>query len=371
MNYKQLLISILLIISCLIGCVGVYDVRYELSANIVTVDGFVRDNDLTSISIRLSQSYQKSLSDKPIKGCLAEILVGNGAKIKLEENENGLYVAPNSFRGTVGQTYQLRFKTPDGKDYQSTVEKLNSVSSIQKIYQQFNQKGLLSADGKNTVGSTFDIYIDTNDPTNQKNFYLWEWSQWEKLYICITCQNGTLNGTTAVCEPNNFSSVTYDYVCSGDCYGILHNSKINVLADTYVNGLPIVGRLIAQTPYYSKQGSLIEVRQYGVSATAYDYYKLLSDQSETTGTLTDTPPAAIIGNVRNINDPTENIAGYFGAASMAKTRFWIDRNGFNDGVIVPLLGREPQLEPNTPFRPPTMPCLPSRNRTPIKPDGWK
>jgi hypothetical protein len=368
---KRLIINALLIIGFLTGCVDSYEVRYELSADVLTVEGLVRDNDITTIKIRNSKSYQRSVYDTPIKGATVEILVGNGTKVSLKETEPGIYVSPNDFRGVVGQSYQLRFRTPDGKLYQSTVEKLNPVSQIKKIYQKFNQNGQLSLDGKRTVSSTFDIYIDTEDPIGEKNFYLWEWSLWEKLFVCITCEGGLLNGTT--CTPiNSRNPPTYDYVCQGDCYGIFKNSDITVFADTYTNGLPIVGRLVGKIPYYSQNGALIEVRQYGVSASAYEYYKLLRDQTQTSGTLTDTPPAAIVGNINNIDDATEKIAGYFGAAATTKTRYWIDRNGIKGGILVNVLGREPNFETSSaPNRPPTMPCIESSTRTGIKPVGWQ
>jgi hypothetical protein len=372
MNYKRLIANITLTAVCLTGCVESYDIRYDLAANVLSVEGFVRDSDITSVVIRRSESYQSSVIDKPVKGCTVEILIDNSTKVSLKEKEPGVYFAPDDFRGVVGKKYQLLFKTPDGRSYQSLVEEMNAVAPVKKVYQKFNKNGQLSADGKTVISSTFDIYIDTEDPADQKNFYLWEWTQWEQLYICITCEAGTLDGTSATCIPANYRPApNYDYVCRISCYDKIRNVDINVLSDRYVNGLPIVGRVVAKTPYYSEYGGLIEVRQYGVSASAYDYYKLLQDQTQTNGTLTDTPPAAIIGNIRNITDLSEKVAGYFGASGVSKARFWIDRGGIKDGRAVTILGREPNLEPSVPFRPPTMPCIESATRTGIKPAGWQ
>jgi hypothetical protein len=353
------------------GCVDSYDIRYDLSASVLTVEGFVRDSDITSIAIRKSESYLNSVSEKPLKGCEVAIVVGNGAKVSLKESEPGLYVAPVDFRGLAGQTYQLQFKTAEGQSYSSTTEVLNTVSAIKKVYQKFNQNGQLTADGKRIISSTFDIYIDTEDPANQKNFYLWEWVLWERLFICVTCNGGLLNGTN--CTPiNSRNPPIYDYVCQGDCFGIIRNTDIGVLSDVYVNGLPIIGRQVAKIPYHSEQGALIEIRQYGVSAAAYDYYKLLRDQTQTNGTLTDTPPGAIIGNIKNTNNPTEKVVGYFGASGLSKVRYWVDREGIRGGIKIPILGREANLEPpSPPFRPPTMSCIESATRTGVKPAGWR
>jgi hypothetical protein len=56
---------------------------------------------------------------------------------------------------------------------------------------------------------------------------------------------------------------------------------------------------------------LIEIKQQSVSPSAYQYLKLLAEQVQNNGSLVDTPPAALIANIKNILNPKEIIAGFF------------------------------------------------------------
>ncbi len=69
--------------------------------------------------------------------------------------------------------------------------------------------------------------------------------------------------------------------------------------------------------------------------------------------------------------------GYFGAAGISKKRIFIDKRPHTTAYKFLMLGREPNLEPDSPpmppifeIRPPMAPCVLSANRTPIRPEGW-
>ena len=99
----------------LFSCVEVYDIRYNLNADVLTVDGFVTNERGLTVNLRLSRSTGRDYYSQPLRDCVVEVKVGDGSVIALKEFSSGVYVAPASFQGQVGQTYQLHFKTPEGK----------------------------------------------------------------------------------------------------------------------------------------------------------------------------------------------------------------------------------------------------------------
>ena len=365
--------AIFLVLLAIDSCIEPYDVRYDLSADILTVDGLITDQPGATVAIKRSVS-DGSIYTVPVEGCTVEIALGNGSKLNLKETSAGVYAVPADFKGVAEQTYQLQFKTPEGKNYQSSVERMQAVPDIKKVYQTFNHRGLLDRTGTRVLASTFDIFVDLDDPADQKNAYLWKWQLFENQNICATCEQGI-----GILNRNNFqcfsipNSPTYDYVCATNCWQIYYNTDINVLSDVFSNGRTIAGRRVAQVPYYSDNGSLIEVQQYAISNEAYQYYLLLRDQSQTTGTLADTPPAPLIGNIKNTANNSEIVVGYFGAAGVKKVRYWVERSGNKDGIKISQLGRAVNLEPSSgpPPRPPSAPCVAGRNRTPLRPEGWR
>ncbi len=350
------------------SCVDKIDITYPLEANVLSIEGIVSDAGVTQISIQRSISSNRGVYSEPVKDCVVEIAVNGGVRTKLAETiPAGIYIPPSSFQGVVGSSYQLFFKTPDGKSYESSVEKLLPAPPIKKIYQQFNPTGQLTSDGKRVLYSTFDIFVDFDDNAAQTNYYLWDYKLYEKAYICITCDKGLLQGTNCVAVNSRGNPPTYDYVCQGNCWDILRSSDINILSDVYSNGKNIVGRSVAKVPFYSTESALLDLRQYAISKQAYEYYKLLRDQTQTTGTLTDTPPAAIVGNIKNVNDPNEKIAGIFSAVGTSQVKYVVERIDAKGGVQTTLLGRVPNLEPSVNLRPPLMPCIVGPTRTTFLP----
>ena len=209
---------------------------------------------------------------------------------------------------------------------------------------------------------------------------MWTWKLWELQEICVTCVNGryfksgALRDALGCRKENGLLNQWFDYFCNGDCWDLFFSKELNVFSDIYTNGNVITGKLVAKIPYYQEEGGLIEIQQQSVSPDAYRYFKLIADQVQSNGNLVDTPPSGIIGNVKNINNANEPVAGLFMVTSIKKRKYWIDRKsakgkafpiGLLDHTIIP----EPpdDLDPE---RPPLVPCIESPTRTKIKPEGW-
>ncbi len=360
------------------SCVEPFPLIFNGNKVIFTVEATLTDIDETQkIKIFESISYERNNYALPVLKAKIELLVDNKEKISLNEQENGVYALPPSFRTKAGSTYQLLIQRVDGSQYQSGIETMVTVSDMVKVYDEFTLKGI-------PRGDFFDpahyIYIDTPDPSNQKNNYMWTWKLWELQEICITCDNGRYFETGTAREPKGcrkeagFERLKLDYFCDGDCWDLFFSKELNVFSDIYTNGNLITGKLVAKIPYYQEEGGLIEIQQQSVSPEAYRYFSLIANQVQNTGNLVDTPPSGIIGNVKNINNDTEPVAGLFMVTSIKKAKYWISRKNAK-GKAFPLgLLDHPILaesaENNDPGRPPLIPCIEGPTRTKIKPEGW-
>ncbi|UTA69635.1 DUF4249 domain-containing protein [Emticicia sp. 21SJ11W-3] len=356
------------------ACVEPYDLNVQQERKILTIDATITDlAEEQSVKIIESYSAANTVYAIPVAGAKVEIIVDNTERIPLTERSGGVYVLPLSFHTQVGRSYKLAFQRADGTRYESEVEKLGGIPAITNVYDEFKVDGIEASLGTEPAHY---IYLDTEDPANEKNSYMWTWKLWEKQSICATCYGGRffLNPSPGECKIEaNYANATYDYNCNGDCWQIFYNKDLNVFSDVYSNGKPILGRLIAKIPYYAARGALIEIKQQSVSPNAFQYMKLLVNQVQNNGSLVDTPPAAIIGNVKNITNPDEAVAGFFMVTSVRAWRYWIGRENAS-GLARPigLLGHTFIPEPSGPdlTRPPLAPCLEGKYRTPSKPDGW-
>ena len=361
----------LVLIGLLNACIEPYNNSFNLNASPLVVDGFITDQiESDTIMISVSKATASTSYLEPLNGCKVVVIENGGSPVPLQEFGQGRYVTPVGFRGKIGNSYQLQFITSDGRKYESTAEKMTAVPAIQKVYDKFDTKALTNDKGTIFYPASV-VYLDAQDPASERNFYLWRYLHYERQDICATCDKGTYNKATEKCVAapivRGFTPPTYDYQCEGTCWAIAYGSTVNVFSDINSNGQSISGRIVAKIPFYNISGCLVEIQQASISEQAYTFYRVLDSQGQSTGSLTDTPPAAIVGNIKNINAPSEAVVGYFGASSIKKIRYWIDRKDAV-GKITTLLAHEPVFEPSP--IPTLAKCFPLRTQTPFKPNGW-
>ena len=401
-----LLLSGFVVICLPMGCVDSLEQTLSQRVNIVVVDGSISNLDEPQV-VHLNRSKSDSLTGRfgtlPITGAIAEFIVDSLRIVPLTETEAGRYQASGDFKGQVGHAYQLRFTLKDGTQYQSLPEVMLPVPPIQKVYEQFNPNSLPEGQRVNgRYAAANDVFIDWQDPASEHNYYRWDYKLWEKKAWCRSCANGwyivyDLDDkylVEACTTPANQGYWINDYPCRTACWEILHNFDLNVFDDAYSNGGLIQRRRVAQIPYYQDNGCLVEIRQSTLTRKAYQYYKLAQDQTQNNGGVADTPPTALIGNVKNMANPQEPVVGYFTASAIAPTRYWLDRKentGKSPGLFVALNLRKPSTEdgslvdPESGFikptvvpifskrytRPPTAVCVEGDNSTATKPLGWR
>ena len=385
MNHRFL--NCLLIAFLLISCVDPNDPALFSTVNTLVVDGLITNLNEPQL-VRLNQSKADPLTGRfgtiPVRQAIVEVIVDSVQVISFHETEAGRYQAPNDFVGQTGHRYQLRFTLQDGRTYASTTEVMQPVPAIDKVYAQFNPKSLPPAEAlKGGYAAAHDFYVDWQDPAGQVNYYRWDWIDWERQEWCQSCRGGLYQiadeqgNLIEDCVNYKFTYPYYDYNCRTPCWEIIRSVGLNLFSDQLSNGKFQQGRRVAQVPVYSKEHCLVEIRQASLTSAAYAYIKKLSDQTQNTGGVADTPASIPVGNVLNRNAPNELVVGYFSASAVSSVRFWLNRadaTGFAPGLYEAFNdGRTPITEPSSSgrYRPPLAVCVPGDSRTPIKPDGWR
>lgn len=408
----------LLLILVPFACVDPDDVLLRGTVNVIVVDATITNLAEPQLII-LNRSRADPLTARfgflAITKAKVTVVVDSAQVIQANETVSGTYLLPSDFRGRVGHVYQLQIVLSDGTQYRSTQQLMPDVPAIDKLTVRFNATSLPVGLYPNSFRAGYDCFINTKDPPEQRNYYRWDWKLWEKQKWCRTCyqgiysdsvqnayvQNGVYVYTRRAVEdcvepfvkPN--TDFWNDYNCRTPCWDIIQNYSLNLFDDQLTNGGLVNGYQVAQVPLFTRQPALFEIRQASLTADAYRFYKLFQQQTQNTGGLADTPPTAIIGNVKNLSNPREAVVGYFTASAVASTRYWLDKKdatrlplgAYDDkGQIVqaddelfyvqnkrmPTPGPEgAPFMPGGPARFITAPCIPGENRSPFKPAGWK
>jgi Domain of unknown function (DUF4249) len=347
-NFNRLLITAFLIsFFCVQSCVEPFKVTIKPEQTYLIIDGSVTDldapqpisvfetsADFTYRSTEFTATITPNLKDiVAVTGAKVEVLENDTKTIVLKELEPGYYQFPTGFKGKIGNNYKLKILKTDGKNYASNNEKLQAIPEIGTLYDVLNQKGIEDPRGENGRIQTIDIFVDFVDPPTEKNFYRWKWTLYEQQNICATCKQGIYQEKTptdntldaCVNDPTMPGANIFDYFCRTNCYDIIYGNNIEIFSDAFIDGQTQYDKRVAQVPFYQSNPGLLIVQQHAITSDAYRYYKLIQDQSINSGSIADTPPAALKGNVINQNDPLEIVLGYFTASSVYELKYALNK----------------------------------------------
>ncbi len=270
----------IVLIVLITGCEEVIDLDFPQKNPRIVVEALITDRYEPYI-VRLShtQKYTFRYDEDTTYAETGAIIIlheSTGFSDTLDEISKGIYQShPEIVKGTIGNSYRLEIITSDGKCYISETETMHAVSLINSIYYD---RDPLDRDSYNPEYYRFNVYIDWQDPANERNYYLRKFS----------------------------------YYWSG----IWHqNIRWNwVFNDKYFNGIYLLGDKI--TSDYGGSGFKIRVEQYSLTRPAYDFWIMVRKQTQEADELLINSTAPIIGNIVNANDPKDYALGYFQVSAM-------------------------------------------------------
>jgi uncharacterized protein DUF4249 len=354
------------------SCTDPVEPQFEFKEGLIFVEGFA--------STSLGGSYvviNKSISDFGVnktkfeEGATVSFEnADSGQSIQLIEQE-GAYVPPSEFKAAVGDRWELHITLVDGTQIQSSPELVLEPVGLSEIKANYDPE-LRFNEGSGKFEPGHSISVTFDDPANQENFYYWTFRSFENLVVCNTCYDGIHRngecGKTPIPTPPYFN-----YLCETECWRIRFPEQVNIFDDMFSNGKTTTDLPVADIPLYTKENMVVELQQFSLTPAAYEYYRILKDIVDNNSGFNAPPPAALVGNMINVNDSEDFVLGRFTAASSVTKFVYIDRNS----IVENILERNDPLvfEPTfpTPYPPPAttyVACEESRYRTAIVPNGW-
>lgn len=271
-------------------------------------------------------------------------------QIKTREGYN--YRSVNKIKAELGRKYKLTVEVLDGRKYESSLESPVPVTKVDKVNIEFRELGRPSK-----VVGEFLVSIDTKDAPTSKDFYKWDSYHVKQINYCrewyIYGQGG---------------AVTQSFVdkCCEPCFEKVKNDDAFQLAnDRLINGNSIIRQHVATVPFDNNTPYYLVVNQYSLTEDAYKFWNAIKEQSKNSGGLFDATPKSIRGNIKNINDASEEVLGIFYVSDVYEHQINIERNRSTPKPII--------IEPYSLGWIKTEQCFPcqeSYNRTKVRPAGF-
>lgn len=250
------------------------------------------------------------------------------ALVRVEGEDNSSYVLPETAQGTysINQLtlnnnvkYRLYIKTTEGKEYLSDFAKAVKTPPIDNI--RWEQPYDLQ------------LYINTHDPQNNTHYYRWEFEETWEFHSAFYTQLKYLRNQIG--EPirvdylypdTHFNEAIFKCWTGTTSTSLLIGSSAKLTKDSI--DLPI-----HSIPHASQKVSVlysILVRQNALSPKGYEFFQRMKKNTESTGTLFDSQPSELVGNIHSKTDGSEMVIGYVDVADVVQKRIYISPSQLNN-----------------------------------------
>jgi len=304
-RFRTVILFFTLVFLILIGsCISKFIPEVTADQNIIVVEGIITDQPGQKvIKISTSTPLGERSTPKPLTGCNVSLSDDAGNNIYMNEISEGSYATPADFLAVVGRSYTLHIKTSSNhynKSYESTPVLMKPVPQIDSLYYQKvvltrASDGVPSAEG-------CQIFVTTHDPLNSCRYYRWEYVEtWE-------------------------FELPY-YVKNRKCWVTNNSTQINIktsssLSEDRIDKMPL-NFITNESDRLNIKYSIL-VNQYSLTEQEFNYWDKLKNTVEQVGSLYDIIPTSIPGNIRCIENPAENVLGYFSVSAVKSKRLFID-----------------------------------------------
>jgi len=290
------------------GCKQVYNPKpITQTTNYLVVEGSISTGTDTTV-VRLSRTTPISSKSgtTPELGAVVTIISDGGASFPCTETGNGYYKTAglNVASGNFG----LKINTSDGKIYQSDIVPSKNSPPIDSVYYRIQSDGV-------------KVYADTHDATNNTRYYRWDYTGTYEFHSAFS--SILYLQTVPVDSVMNRPLVNQIYTCwrNETSTTLLINSSAKLAKDV-IRQNPVA--FIASSSEALQNRYSILVKQYALTADAYNYYTQLKKNTEQLGGIFDPQPSHLTGNLHCISNPGEPVLGYITAGTSAQTRIYIN-----------------------------------------------
>jgi hypothetical protein len=367
-------LSSVLIFLMMFSCVEKISFDIPSAASQIVVEGMISDMPGPYI-VKISRAMEvdaDSAQAIPVENASITLYDDQGSSENLSETSPGEYATSGTMQGQVGHSYHIKIQTDDGKVFESQPDRLNPVGAIDTIRYEFEARtkeerfGPVNAD-------VFKIYMDAHAGEGSDSYVRWKfqgtyqvfsnpelhqiWSEGFLLKLPYPC-SGYIVAPSGPFGGGTLQKVAECTCCT--CWANHYEAEPLIYDGQFVSENQYKNVKIAEVPisvatFYNKYR--VNIEQMSLSRNAFDFFRLVRAQKESSSSLFQPPSGQLIGNIiaTNSNDP---VVGLFWATAIKSKTIYIPRS------------KVPYLLPPIFFV--TDPCTYYYpNSTATKPEFWK
>lgn len=307
-------------LSCifLFGCIEQIELDTEPIGDQLVIFGGINTSDLEqTIEIFKTSPFQNRFS--PILGATVKVIDNLGNEGQMFGNTRGIYTLNlNSIDIIPGRAYYLDITLVSGDHYRSEPQLVPFATAIETSTREYKVRETLSEGGVVVEDQVLE-FTGTTEIFNElsNDFYL----RWDidEVYV--------LRPTDF---PDPFNDVPDEYYFSLE----VDPQNIALFNGEGIRITSLDRKVLATKPFdytfLDKHFFFIQV--HSMTRETYNFWRKLDLLTNSTGSIFDVPPGAIASNLFNVNDPEEEVLGFFEVTNMTYERIVVFRD---DGPFEP------------------------------------
>ncbi|HEY9003696.1 MAG TPA: DUF4249 domain-containing protein [Mucilaginibacter sp.] len=273
----------------------------------LVVEGVINPgSDTTIIKLSRTVNVDSKKTSNPELSAIINIEDSQGNTWQLNSDGTGRYLSAGVLNLPLSSKYRLDIATTDGEKYQSDFIDVKPTPPIDSI-------------GYNIRNGNLQIYVNAHDAGNSTRCYRWEYNE--------TWQFNTKYSSSLVADTvtNKLTGRRPDQQVF-NCFGndrstnILLGSTAGLSSDVVYQNI-LTSAALSSEKLETKYS--IIVRQYALTADAFQFYTLLKKNTEDLGTIFGELPSELVGNVHCISNPAKIALGYITATNVQSKRIFI------------------------------------------------
>ena len=330
----------------------------------IAIQGNLIKGDPSKVDVFVSRLSNLTGVNLPKAVLDAEVFIldENGTELMLDNINSGFYEleipANDPFVVDVNKTYQLKVQLIDGKIYESTFEMLLPVPKITSLGLNIVEREVTNVvTGQVTLQDNIEFTVNTPvlpSGATTKSQMIWE-----------------LIGTFQITDtPEMSCRPTSNFPDPKTCY---ISEKINLDRVVTFDGTKVSANEITNFPVYEgginfrfTQGYYMTFLQRSLTSGAHKYWTSTNEMLQRSGSLFEAPAGKIESNFKNINNPEEEVFGYFYASEQDTARIFVDPTFVGNPASSCPIAFDPLSPPGHCCN-----CLTLDNSSGIKPLWWQ
>lgn len=277
-----LLLSVFCVFEC---CTKVLDIEFEDTPSVLVVDGFIsNENNIYTVKLSRAAAFTgvRDLGGNPSPIDNASVTVSDdqGTVFEFLNTRLGTYESDSLvFRGEVGRVYTLEIVV-DGQTYRSTPEILSANATFDVLELiETSQEVLSSFSGRLVARNGVELLVD------------------------FTMQD----------KPDSYVRWVVSYIIDKQ---LILKESIQLVSRSELTNDNLLQMPVDFVFDIAEYDASVEM--HSLSPKAYDFWVLGKKQQENGGTIFESAPIEIPGNIVNVNNPDELVLGLFTAGSISR-----------------------------------------------------